>query len=65
MGRTLKTFCRICDSECRLIKRTMVNNDLGFLTFLCKNPQCEYEFVLQIEYSHPTKPSKLHNKETQ
>lgn len=41
----------------------MINSDLGFLTFRCKNPQYEHEYILQIEYSHPTKPSKLQNKE--
>ena len=63
MGRTLKQFCNICDSESQFIKRTRINSDLGFLTFRCKNPQCEHEYILQIEYSHPTKPSKLQNKE--
>lgn len=65
MARVQKAFCNVCDSECLLIKRTMINSDLGFLTFRCKNPQCEQEFILQLEYSHTTNPSKLNNKETQ
>lgn len=64
MARTQKAFCNICESESKFIKRTTINDDLAFLTFRCKNPKCDHEFVLRLEYSHPTKPSKLHNKET-
>lgn len=62
MARTQKAFCNICGEESKLLHRIIINADLGFLTFRCLNPECEQEFVLQLEYSHSTKPSKLKRK---
>lgn len=62
MARRPTQFCRECNSEAIILKTERIHRDSGRLYCRCKNPHCGHEFVMNLDYSHTTKASKLTEK---
>lgn len=59
MSRRPKQYCRECHSEAIILKTERLHRDSSRLYCRCKNPDCNHEFVMSLDYSHTTKASKL------
>lgn len=62
MSRRPKQYCRECSSEVIILKTERIHRDSSRLYCRCKNPDCCHEFVMNLDYSHTTRASKLTEK---
>ncbi|MGX2949359.1 ogr/Delta-like zinc finger family protein [Ursidibacter sp. B-7004-1] len=62
MSRRPIQYCRECCSEAIILKTERIHRDSSRLYCRCKNPDCNHEFVMNLDYSHTTKASKLTNQ---
>lgn len=51
--------CKICGSKALINKSQREHKEFTKLYCTCKNQDCGHKFVLNLEFSHTTKPSKL------
>ncbi|HHF3391406.1 TPA: ogr/Delta-like zinc finger family protein [Haemophilus influenzae] len=55
-------FCKICGYKAVINRSKREHKEYTKLYCTCKNKDCEHKFVLHLEFSHTTKPSKLEEK---
>lgn len=55
-------FCKICGYKAVINRSQREHKEFTKLYCTCKNKDCAHKFVLHLEFSHTTKPSKLEEK---
>ncbi|OOF58913.1 ogr/Delta-like zinc finger family protein [Rodentibacter myodis] len=59
MARTTDIYCAVCDTKSVIERAERIHSDFTRYYCACKNPLCGHRFVMNMEFSHTTRSSKL------
>ncbi|MCW9709976.1 ogr/Delta-like zinc finger family protein [Avibacterium sp. 21-586] len=59
MPRAFKIYCTACKSRATITRTERPLQGFSRLYCSCNNPECLHRFVMNLEFSHTTRPSLL------
>ncbi|WP_256856104.1 ogr/Delta-like zinc finger family protein [Rodentibacter ratti] len=59
MARTTDIYCKVCNAKSVIERTERIHSEFARYYCVCKNPQCGHRFVMNMEFSHTTRSSKL------
>lgn len=59
MARTTDIYCTVCNEKAVIERAERIHSEFTRYYCACKNPLCGHRFVMNMEFSHTTRSSKL------
>lgn len=59
MARTTDIYCTVCNSKSVIERSERIHSEFTRYYCACKNPLCGHRFVMNMEFGHTTRSSKL------
>ena len=59
MARTTDIYCTVCNSKSVIERSERIHSEFTRYYCACKNPLCGHRFVMNMEFGHTTRASKL------
>jgi len=59
MARTTDIYCTVCNAKSVIERAERIHSEFTRYYCACKNPQCGHRFVMNMEFGHTTRSSKL------
>lgn len=59
MARTTDIYCTVCNAKSVIERSERIHSEFTRYYCACKNPQCGHRFVMNMEFGHTTRSSKL------
>lgn len=59
MARTTDIYCTVCNAKSVIERAERIHSEFTRYYCACKNPHCGHRFVMNMEFGHTTRSSKL------